>query len=394
MENSALLEKLVYEEYKGGINLLDFKDEYKNEIEELIIPDSWNVVAIAKIGFYGTEPFEGCSKLRKVILPSTLRELDHAFCFCSSLEEIIFPENLEQLGNWNFRDCEGLNTVSLPHTLKRLGFGNFESSPVYLSEYGDEGDGCIYLGEYMIDCLADDYGTLEIKDGTVLISDCACADKDFTEVIFPKTLRYIGSQAFYCCNNLQKPILPASIVSVGHNAFYTENGDLLPNIHVTDGYFDENGKLIIGKEFGFIEESQLAAAVKNLEGYLLRIEYEDEYSYDNSDDERCEDSHSRYDSVCYRELDAAKNTKALLRVDGEIKGVVFRVRSTPSSEPELHPFLFDGSYSCSMTLGYSASHSSNFLTVCKVTLVKRGTDGAPETGGYINFEPGKLSTSI
>ena len=127
---------------------------------------------------------------------------------------------------------------------------------------------------------------------------------------------------------------------------------------------------------------------------LSRIEYEDEYSYDNSDDERCEDSHSRYDSVCYRELDAAKNTKALLRVDGEIKGVVFRVRSTPSSEPELHPFLFDGSYSCSMTVGYSASHSSNFLTVCKVTLVKRGTDGAPETGGYINFEPGKLSTSI
>ena len=82
MEKSALLEKLVFEEYEGGINLLDFKPEFKHEIEELVIPDEWNVVAIKKKGFYGEAPFEGCQKLKKVTLPSTLKELEEAFCSC------------------------------------------------------------------------------------------------------------------------------------------------------------------------------------------------------------------------------------------------------------------------------------------------------------------------
>ncbi len=392
MENSALFEKLVYEEAEGGINLIDFKDEYKNEVEELIIPDSWNVVAIAKMDFFGTSPFEGCRKLRKVVLPSTLKLLNEAFCFCGSLEEVVFPDNLEELGNWNFRDCSSFKTVKLPHSLKRIGFGNFDSSPVYLSEHED-GEDCIYLGEYMLKCVANGFGTLVIKDGTVLIADCACSEKKFSEVIFPATLRYIGSQAFYCCSNLKKPVLPPSIVYIGDEAFYTENGDLVQSIHVTDGYYDKNGKLVLRKELGYIGEAELDVAVKRLDGYLMKIEYENEHSYDNSDDERCEDSHSCYDSVTYRELDAKKNTKALLRLDGEIKGVVFRVRPNSNAEPDMRAFLFDGSYG-SMTLGYSASHSSSYIRVNRITLVKRGEDGAPEKGGYINFEPSSISTSI
>ena len=47
-----------------------------------------------------------------------------------------------------------------------------------------------------------------------------------------------------------------------------------------------------------------------------------------------------------------------------------------------------------MTLGYSASHSSNYVTVTKVELVKKGENGAPLEGAYINFEPSEMSTSI
>lgn len=393
MEKSALLEKLVFEEYEGGINLLDFKPEFKNEIEELIIPDEWNVVAIKKKGFYGEAPFEGCQKLKKVTLPSTLKELEEAFCSCESLEEVIFPENLEMLGNWNFRDCKSFSSVTLPQSLKRVGFGNFADSPVYLSEYTDEDNGCIYLGKNLLKCVINDFDTLEIKDGTVLIADCACSDKRFSKVIFPNTLRYIGSQAFYCCNNLEKPDLPESILSIGEKAFYTENGDLIKSIHVTDGYFDKDGKLVLNKELGFISEAQLEKAKKQFDGYLLKIYCDSESSYDNSDDERVEDSHSSYSSIYYRELDLLNNTKALLRIDGEIKGVVFRAYRTPRSEPDVYPFIFDDT-SRSMTLGYSASHSSNYITVNKISLAKKGVDEAPDQGGYINFEPSTISTSI
>ncbi|MBO5313236.1 MAG: leucine-rich repeat domain-containing protein [Clostridia bacterium] len=394
MENSALFEKLVYEEYQDGINLIDFKEEYKDEVEELIIPDSWNVVAIAKRSFYDASPFEDCKKLRKVSLPSTLRLISDAFCSCSSLEEVIFPENMESFGNWNFRKCESLETVSLPNTFKKVGFGNFEFSPVYLSEYTEEDEGCIYLGKYMLKCVVDGYDTLTIKDGTVLIADCACAEKSFSEVIFPESLRYIGLQAFYHCDYLDKPILPKSIISIGDRAFKTENGDLLESSFVTDGYFDTDGRLVINKELGYISDKELEEISKEFDGCLLKIDYENESSYDNSDDERCEDSHSCSGGSAYRDLNPTKNTKALLRISGKIRGVVFRVHPNSNGEPTPYGFLFDGSVSQHMTLGYSASHSSNHLTVYRVSVVKAGEDGAPSTGGYLNFNPGELSTSI
>ena len=226
MENQELFDKVVFEEYKGGINLKGFKDEYKNEVEELVIPDSWNVVAIAKIGFYDDAPFEGSSALKRVVLPSTLKELNEAFCSCGSLTEVVLPDNLERMGNWNFRKCDSLEAVSLPTSIKRMGYGNFEYSPAYLSQYEDTDCGCVYLDGCLLKCIVNNLDTLEIKEGTVVIADCACANKLFSKVVLPSTLRYIGSEAFYCCNYLEKPVLPPSIVSIGHRAFYTENGDL------------------------------------------------------------------------------------------------------------------------------------------------------------------------
>ena len=50
-------------------------------------------------------------------------------------------------------------------------------------------------------------------------------------------------------------------------------------------------------------------------------------------------------------------------------------------------FFFDGRQYQSLTLGYSASHSSCYSNIYKITLVKKGENGAPEEGGYINFSP-------
>ena len=394
MENSALFEKLVYKKYKDGISLIGFKDEYKNEVEELIIPDSWNVVAIAKDDFYAPAPFVGCNALKKVVLPSTLKELEEAFDSCESLTEIVFPDNFETLGNMNFCNCNSLESVKFPASLKRVGFGNFKGSPVYLSEYEDTDCGCVYLNGCLLKCLVDDYGTLEIKEGTVIIADCACADLSFSEVIFPSSLRYIGSQAFYCCDYLEKPILPPSIESIGHQAFYTENGDLFPSVHVTDGAFDKDGELIIQEELGYISQVQLEKEAERLNGYLLKLDYDSRDSYDNSDDERAECSESSYSSTSYRELNVLEQSKSLLRVDGQIVGVVFRVDERSTYGPDIYPFFFDKSYGCSMTLGYSASHSSHYVTLRSVTLAKKGENGAPEKGGYISFSLSKTSTSI
>lgn len=388
------LDNFIYEQYKDGINLIDFKPEFKRDAQELIIPNEWNVVAITKKDFYSPDPFNYCNNLKKVVLPETLKEINDAFCNCASLEEVIIPKNLEKLGNWNFRDCDNFKTVTLPSNLKRIGFGNFKGSPVYLSEYGEEGDGCVYLGNYLLSCEINDYDAFEIREGTVLIADCAFSNKYFSEIIFPNSLKYIGAQAFYCCSRMQKPILPDSIVWIGEQAFYTQNGDLVESCFVTDGKIDENNKIVLEKELGYISKNQLSEVVEKLDGYLLKISYTSEHSYDSSDDDRVEDSSSSYSSYTYKEIDTLKNTKSLLRINNEIVGVVFRARPNSNKEPYLYPFLFDNSIKRSMTLGYSASHSSNYITVTKVELVKKGENGAPTEGAYLNFSPSEMSTSI
>ena len=56
--------------------------------------------------------FSGCTSLKEVQLPSTLKNIDLlAFCYCPSLESITIPENVEQIENYAFADCTNLKNV-------------------------------------------------------------------------------------------------------------------------------------------------------------------------------------------------------------------------------------------------------------------------------------------
>lgn len=82
--------------------------------------------------------FASCGLLRRVVLPSTLRELGvgafadcrkleafdlpkgitrirkETFSGCESLATIVVPPTVTSIGEWAFRDCTNLQTVTLP----------------------------------------------------------------------------------------------------------------------------------------------------------------------------------------------------------------------------------------------------------------------------------------
>ena len=118
--------------------------------------------------------------------------------------------------------------------------------------------------------------------------------------------------------------------------------------------------------------------------HLLKIFYSDESSYDNSDDDRVTDSYHSSSSYAYREVDCKQDLYGVVMRDGEITGVVFYVKDN-SRNVYANVFNFDGKPKNSMTLGYSASHSSSYTTVGRVMLVKRGEDGAPESAHKAKF---------
>ncbi|MBR2467595.1 MAG: hypothetical protein IKB42_00925 [Clostridia bacterium] len=159
---------------------------------------------------------------------------------------------------------------------------------------------------------------------------------------------------------------------------------------VTEGYFNEENKFVIKSKLLKVDNEKIEELDKFLNDHLLKIEYTYKSSYDNSDDDRVEeDSHNEYDSTTYRKIEAKKDANHLLFVDGELQGVVFRTKPDRESV-----FFFDGREYHTLTLGYSASHSSCYSTIYKITLVKKGENGAPEKGGYINFTPYEKSADF
>lgn len=142
-----------------------------------------------------------------------------------------------------------------------------------------------------------------------------------------------------------------------------------------------------------ISKEEFLKLTEEFKDYLLYVEGTKTSSYDNSDDERAECSSHDTPFGRFYELSPMENSEHLLRIDGKIKGVVFFIKSG-SDKFEYRPFLFDNSIKNTARLGYSASHSSSFTYIEKVSLVKKGENGVPETAKTINFIQSEMYPSI
>lgn len=162
----------------------------------------------------------------------------------------------------------------------------------------------------------------------------------------------------------------------------------------SDTIFVCNGQVIDKKiKHESISKEEFDVIVQELKNYLLYIEGESFSSYDNSDDERWGSSSSSHKIRDYREINPEENSEHLIVIDGKVRGIVFYV-SEGYSGCEYYQFFFDGSRQQKFRLGYSASHSSNFVYIEKVSLVKKGENGVPTEGRKIYFRHSRMDTYI
>lgn len=168
----------------------------------------------------GEDALEGYKKIRKVVFPSTLREIDGCFfsehghedyleevdfskvkllkeipdCLfekCKRLQEINFPEGVETIGSEVFDSCTNLRKITFPSTLKSLQSTTYECknieeldlSKVHLLEE---------IPEYFIseNC---NIQTLVIPVGVKIVGDEFASSKSIREVYVPYTVEKIGT---------------------------------------------------------------------------------------------------------------------------------------------------------------------------------------------------------
>ncbi len=186
---------------RGALNVRYDNTPWGNSITELKINEG--VTSISQSAFLG------CTDLRKVTLPSTLKVIgSSAFSGCTALNSITLPSGLTTIEGYAFANCSALLDITIPSTVTFIGDEVFED--------------CSVLNNIFVDLENPSFtsvdGVLFSKDKTVLVK--YPPDKPGDKYTVPNSVKEIGWGAFEAAWNLLDITLPSGITKIGHNAFF------------------------------------------------------------------------------------------------------------------------------------------------------------------------------
>ncbi len=143
----------------------------------------------------GPSAFEGCSNLKKVTIPSSVKIIDdNAFYYCTSLESVVIPEGVTTIGAACFSHCESMTSLTIPSTVTTI--------ERYAIDY------CCELTEVRLP-----YGLKTIAFAT--FNECF----KLRSVYIPPTVETIEDYAFSECHALNDVVIPQKVTTIGVAAF-------------------------------------------------------------------------------------------------------------------------------------------------------------------------------
>ena len=157
--------------------------------------------------------FYGCSSLKKLILPTSVKSVGkRAFFDCARIENLYFAERIEKLGEYAFGGCERLASIDI------------DCETVSKGEFS----GCSSLGYF------------SLRDGAVSISEEAFANSGITDVSIPSTVTDIAEGAFF--NSAVKSVYldeENKSYAMIDGSLYTGDGKTLIKYFPADPYAEE-----------------------------------------------------------------------------------------------------------------------------------------------------------
>jgi len=142
---------------------------------------------------------------------------DFALSENTSIVSITLPASLVYIGEEAFSYCENLENVNGGENVGYAG-----ADALWQTKFLEQKSGAVYVGKTLYAYNGDvPEGTvLEIEDGTVSVSPFACFGLEgVSDIVFPETLKEIGTEAFAFCTGLTNLNVPASIEKFGENVF-------------------------------------------------------------------------------------------------------------------------------------------------------------------------------
>ena len=228
---------------------------------------------MAPVTRIGARAFMGLEGLRHVVLPETVREIEHDAFRHSSLTEVTIPGTAGRvtIGDMAFFGCHALTKATLSEGVIAI-FHHAFSDCSALAEVSFPSS-LIYLGENAFARTA--LKSLTLPEGLAMIGMGAFRETPLETVRLPDSMKVIGPFAFSCCKKLNDIRLGKGVVRIGRGGFW--GCESLPYLRLPDslqfvepGAFDSCFALKILSLPGSVELEGPALQNCPLEKVLLR----------------------------------------------------------------------------------------------------------------------------
>lgn len=164
-----------------------------NGLVSIVIPETVKYVSSSRM-------FSGCTSLESVSLPSSFKEFGYEmFSGCPNLKEIRTASDIAKIGDYAFKGCTSMTEIDL---------GNFSS--VGVGAFSESGLTSVRIPDAMKELPEElfqkcnglknvDLNKVE-RIGSRAFQEC----NSLESIVIPKTIKFIGSYAFNCCENLKE----------------------------------------------------------------------------------------------------------------------------------------------------------------------------------------------
>lgn len=182
-------------------------------------------------------------------LPSSVKVIETAaFRACQALTEIVLPEGLTTISSEAFSYCTNLAEINIPNSVNYIGEDVFERTAIY-RDYSNWTDGVLYIDNYLIDSDSGIPNIYEIRNGTrLIVADAFNYSSALKEITIPASVISIGKNAFRSCYTLQKiTVLAENPPVLGANVFENVNRNI--PLYVPVGSLESYRNAAVWNEF-------------------------------------------------------------------------------------------------------------------------------------------------
>ena len=180
--------------------------------------------------------FDGCSQLTSIMFPNSIIVLaNYAFKGCSRLASVTLPDQLISIMNYAFQNCTALTQIDIPSTVTQIGeysYNNCYSLQSIVVASGnsvyDSRNGCNAIIKTATNELVIGCDNTVIPDDVVTIGQNAFYGRtQMTTITLPASVTSIGAQAFFNCSGLQSiDVRSATPATLGSLAFLSVPTDI------------------------------------------------------------------------------------------------------------------------------------------------------------------------